>query len=234
MKRLLSAALAASALVVPAFAMAATSSSAPAATDIDWKVLSQNIGYMKFGAFTVTTERDVRKKCNDLQAKKPNGVIIDLRGSDGGRYQAIDDILECFLPDKFPFMKTVSDFGKLLQVTDQKPVFKESQPVVLVMNERTANEAKIIISVLQMYRKAKVLYEMPDEATPTSQFLESARMRDYVAIKDGFTIRWDDKLKRTKNRRDLDSGDGTISQAIKMIRDASPWLRSSSSARLIY
>lgn len=199
--------------------------------NLQWKTLGENVAYIRFGKFTVGMETDIRRACTELQKKKPNGVILDLRESDGGRYQTVDDILECFLPQKFPFMKTVSDFGKVLQTTDQKPIFKKSQPVVLVMNERTANEAKILISVLQEYHKAQVLQEMPNEPTPSSQFLESPRMRDYVAIKSGFVIRPNDRLLRTNNRRDLSTGDGTLSQALKMIRDGSPWLRPTSSAR---
>lgn len=214
----------ASAGLLTILALPCSAVAAPARVDdLTGTVLTGKVAYVKIERLSGTVTAGARTMIDGLARLKPTGMIVDLRRNTGGDIAAVHAVLSSFLPQRTPYMKISTEHLRLA-VTSEPPVYRRSQPVVVLIDERTGNEAMIIAYVLQQIRKATVIREGQSYTASLSEFPTRGRMRDYSPIKESsFHVIPD--IRTVHERRRLPTGDrdGTIVRALAQIKELAPW-----------
>lgn len=113
----------------------------------------QNIGYCAIPLFTAHTTEQLRRALMHLIAKKPCGLIIDLRDNAGGLMQAAVDCAAFFLPHNTLVVST-QDRHKRVQeqfhTRFEQLVYAPITCIILV-NTYTASAGEIFAGALQLY-----------------------------------------------------------------------------------
>jgi carboxyl-terminal processing protease len=125
---------------------------------IESKVIEQfnkKIGYIKITIFAANTEDQFSKALQELESKKIDSLIIDVRNNSGGYLTSVTDILEKFLPKNTVLYKTKDSENTLERVdtTDEK----RSYNVVVITNEASASASEILAVTLSEKYNAKLV-----------------------------------------------------------------------------
>lgn len=123
---------------------------------VEGKVLSDNIGYIKFTSFDETTAEDFKAKYEELAKQNIKSLIIDLRNNGGG---IVDQALEIadYMTDKDSVL--LYEVDKNNKETEKKA--KEdaiiNMPIIILTNENTASASEILAGALKDLGKAKTV-----------------------------------------------------------------------------
>lgn len=209
------------ALGLIAFLHASTSFAATLSPEI----LMGKVGYLRVPDLSKDTAKFLRPAFQDLNKLKPIGTVLDLRGNTGGGIDGIHAIVESFLPAGTPYMKVFIP-NRTLKVTRLMPVLRKSLPLIVLIDERTNNEAMIVASILQKIRRAPVVAEVSSRTSPYREYAEHARMGTYGPVQSGsFTVVPDVRIVKETSRLPAGNLDGALNRAVKMVKDLSPWAR---------
>ncbi len=123
---------------------------------VEGKVLSDNIGYIKFTSFDETTAEDFKTKYQDLAKQNIKSLIIDLRNNGGGLVEQAVDIADYFLEkDQVILYEVDKKQNEILEVSENDPII--NMPVVILTNENTASASEILAGALKDYGKATIV-----------------------------------------------------------------------------
>ena len=184
-------------------------------------MLEGKIGYVRLRTLNKRVESGIRRALSTLADAKPRGIIFDLRSNGGGSGNAVAAIVECFVPEHTSLFKFNPGEYSTLVVSDDPPLFRASQPVVVIEDEKTNNEAKMLSAILQKQRGGAVVRETPTNArSQQTVYGTSGRMRQYIPIKSGgFIYTPDSQVSREHSR----GRDDALGRAIDYVREKSPW-----------
>lgn len=184
-------------------------------------MLEGKIGYVRLRTLNRRVESGIRRALSSLADAKPRGVVLDLRGNGGGSGNAVVAILECFFPQGTTLFKHSTGDYSTLVVTSQPPLFRRTQPVVVIEDERTNNEVHMLSAILQKQRGAPVVRETPtDGRSQESVYGQSGRMKQYIPVKSGgFIFTPDAQVGRTGTG----NRDDSLGRAISYVREMTPW-----------
>lgn len=149
-----------------------------------YKMLTKDIGYIKFSRFAITTGNEVKEAAKKLKEQGMKDIIIDLQGNAGGAYSAAISICDEIITE-----------GKLLNYVKGKispEVKKISKPgglledarVILLVNEGSASASEVLSGCIQDWERGllvgrrtygKGLMQMPVSLTDSSQLLVTYR-----------------------------------------------------------
>ncbi len=101
----------------------------PVFIEIESKILKENIGYLRFNGFQPPIPSNLNTAITDLMSTK--GLIIDLRGNDGGSTDAMKFILNRFVNQRVKYCTWVGRRGKRDDYLSPMQSY-EGQVVVLV------------------------------------------------------------------------------------------------------
>lgn len=123
---------------------------------VEGKVLSNNIGYIKFTSFDETTADDFKAKFEELDRQGIKSLIIDLRNNGGG---IVDQALEIadFITDKNSVLLYEVDKNNKETVKKAKIEPIINMPIVILTNENTASASEILAGALKDLEKAKTV-----------------------------------------------------------------------------
>lgn len=140
-----------------------------------YKMMDNQIGYLKISAFDVITLTQFEEALNALQADGAKGLIIDLRNNTGGRLDIAVKMLADILPDGM-LVYTEDKDGKgdryisrdgqvffesdYLRVSDLFPVEDKGEldlPLVVLINEKTASSSELFAQAIQDYDWGTIL-----------------------------------------------------------------------------
>lgn len=123
---------------------------------VEGKVLSNNIGYIKFTSFDETTADDFKAKFEELNKQGIKSLIIDLRNNGGG---IVDQALEIadFITDKNSVLLYEVDKNNKETVKKAKIEPIINMPIVILTNENTASASEILAGALKDLEKAKTV-----------------------------------------------------------------------------
>ena len=126
---------------------------------IDSKMLDGNVGYIMMSIFGQNTASDFTSALDKLMAKKPVGLIIDLRGNTGGFLDAAVAILSHFVDKGKPVVtiKTRDPSGD--ETSFSKGDDPVRIPIVLLVNGNSASASEITIGALHDYKLAIIVGE---------------------------------------------------------------------------
>lgn len=123
---------------------------------VEGKVISNNIGYIKFTSFDETTAEDFKAKYEELSKQNIKSLIIDLRNNGGGIVDEATAIADLF-----------TDKGSTLLITKDKDgnediTYVESDkainvPIIVLTNENTASASEILAGALKDNNVAKIV-----------------------------------------------------------------------------
>ena len=123
---------------------------------VEGKVLSNDIGYIKFTSFDETTAEDFKKQYQELAKKNIKSLIIDLRNNGGG---IVDQALEIadYIADKDSVLLYEVDKNNKETVRKAKTDPIINMPIVILTNENTASASEILAGALKDLGKAKTV-----------------------------------------------------------------------------
>ena len=123
---------------------------------VEGKVISDDIGYIKFTSFDETTAEDFKKQYQELAKKNIKSLIIDLRNNGGG---IVDQALEIadYIADKDSVLLYEVDKNNKETVRKAKidPII--NMPIIILTNENTASASEILAGALKDLGKAKTV-----------------------------------------------------------------------------
>ena len=123
---------------------------------VEGKVISDDIGYIKFTSFDETTAEDFKKQYQELAKKNIKSLIIDLRNNGGG---IVDKALEIadYIADKDSFLLYEVDKNNKETVRKAKTDPIINMPIIILTNENTASASEILAGALKDLGKAKTV-----------------------------------------------------------------------------
>lgn len=123
---------------------------------VEGKVLSNNIGYIKFTSFDETTAEDFKNQYQELAKKGIQSLIIDLRNNGGGIVDQALEIADYMTPKDSVLLYEVDKNGKET-VKKAKEDLIVNMPIVILTNENTASASEILAGALKDLGKAKIV-----------------------------------------------------------------------------
>ena len=123
---------------------------------VEGKVLSNDIGYIKFTSFDETTAEDFKTQYQELAKKNIKSLIIDLRNNGGG---IVDQALEIadYIADKDSVLLYEVDKNNKETVRKAKTDPIINMPIIILTNENTASASEILAGALKDLGKAKTV-----------------------------------------------------------------------------
>ena len=123
---------------------------------VEGKVISDDIGYIKFTSFDETTAEDFKKQYQELAKKNIKSLIIDLRNNGGG---IVDQALEIadYIADKDSVLLYEVDKNNKETVRKAKTDPIINMPIIILTNENTASASEILAGALKVLGKEKTV-----------------------------------------------------------------------------
>ncbi len=113
----------------------------------------KSIGYIQFTEFTGHSAEEMSKALKDLQTKKVDGYVLDLRGNPGGSLQASIAIASMFL-NKQTLVVTTANRDGIVQEDRASGETITDKPVVVLVNKGSASASEILSGALQDNHRA--------------------------------------------------------------------------------
>lgn len=122
------------------------------------KMLDNNIAYIQITTFGAKTTPELLATLNDLMAKKPKGIILDLRNNGGGYLQTAVEVASQFIGKGVVLYEQYGD-GKrnTYNVIPGGTATDTTIPMVVLVNEGTASASEIVAGALQDYGRAQLV-----------------------------------------------------------------------------
>ncbi len=115
-----------------------------------YRMLSGQIGYLRFSQFTQTSSVQVRQALADLLHQGMRGLLLDLRGNPGGFVVELNRVADYLLGPGLPIYTSESrGEGRSTQVTRGPRVLPPDVPLVVLVDEDTASAAELLSAALQ-------------------------------------------------------------------------------------
>lgn len=115
---------------------------------VEAKILEENVAYIRLYTFGADTSKDLEKALRDLLAKKPAGLILDLRFNGGGYLDTAIDVVSQFIGDGVVMYE---EYGKGERITfeAEKGGLATKIPLVVLINEGSASASEIVAGAIQ-------------------------------------------------------------------------------------
>lgn len=122
------------------------------------RMLDGDLGYASLRGFAEpevadTLEQDVQ----DLQAQGARGLVLDLRGNDGGRLDVGTHLLDDFLPAESLLYQEIDRSGASELPTTDMDAEPLRLPLVVLVDEATASMGELFASALQEHAAATIV-----------------------------------------------------------------------------
>lgn len=127
-------------------------------TSVTSKVIkkdNQKIGYIAIEIFSSKTDKEFKGTLEELESKKIDSLVIDVRNNPGGHLLQVTNILELFMPKD----KVLYQIEKKQVIKKVKDTTKESRKydVVVLINNSSASASEILASSLKESYHAKLV-----------------------------------------------------------------------------
>jgi len=124
---------------------------------VDGKLLDNNIAYIRLYTFGDLTSPDLRKYLTELLAKKPAGLILDLRNNGGGWLDtAITVVSEFIKPGAIVMYEQYGD-GTRTTYKAKAGGLATDIPLVVLINEGSASASEITAGAIQDLARGKLV-----------------------------------------------------------------------------
>jgi len=112
------------------------------------EMLEENLAYVQLYTFGDATAKDLRATLDELLAKNPQGLILDLRNNGGGYLDTAIDVVSEFI-DQGVVMYEVYGDGRS-ETFEAKPGGRAIEiPIVVLINQGSASASEIVAGAIQ-------------------------------------------------------------------------------------
>lgn len=125
---------------------------------VEYKIIEQKgkkIAKIDISTFANNTYKQFKKVYDEIEGKKVDGIILDLRGNTGGYLTTATSIIEMFL-NKGDVMYQLSSKGNVQKVKNEKDKVINEKVVVLV-NGASASASEILTAALKENLSSEVV-----------------------------------------------------------------------------
>lgn len=197
---------------------------------VKYKVLENQIGYISISEFDSVTGAQFAKALKQLQKKKIEGLVVDLRNNPGGSLSTVCDILDSILP-KGLIVYTKDKNGKKEEYTSDEK-HQLNLPMSVLVNGQSASASEIFAGAVQDYGKAEIvgtqtygkgvvqnLFDLKDgtcvKITTSEYFTPKGRNIDGKGITPDVKIEYKYNAKDPKADNQLDKAVSVVKDKIK-------------------
>lgn len=197
---------------------------------VKYKVLENQIGYISISEFDSVTGAQFAKALKQLQKKKIEGLVVDLRNNPGGSLSTVCDILDSILP-KGLIVYTKDKNGKKEEYTSDEK-HRLNLPMSVLVNGQSASASEIFAGAVQDYGKAEIigtqtygkgvvqnLFDLKDgtcvKLTTSEYFTPKGRNIDGKGITPDVKIEYKYNAKDPKADNQLDKAVSVVKDKIK-------------------
>ena len=121
-----------------------------------YKMLDNNIGYIKLRIFGENTSQEIKDALEDLEAKGARGYILDLRNNGGGYVNAALAVCSNFLATGSNVVTIIKKGAPHIPYTSS-PNLHLKAPLVNLVNKYSASASEITAGALQDYRVGTIM-----------------------------------------------------------------------------
>ncbi len=121
-----------------------------------YRMLDNNIAYIGLSAFSDTTGEELHSALEELMAKNPKGLILDLRYNGGGYLAAAIDVGSEFLADGVVTYEEYADGTRDTFNASGKGIATKV-PMVVLVNEWSASASELVAGALQDRGRAQLV-----------------------------------------------------------------------------
>jgi carboxyl-terminal processing protease len=114
------------------------------------QVINKDVAYISIRNFTEATPDILKKKLTELKGKGVKGLIVDLRGNEGGAFEKTTESIEHFIPKGKLIVKVVKRGPVQEDLLSKGEPILGSIPLVVLMNKHTKSGAEIMAGALKM------------------------------------------------------------------------------------
>lgn len=105
-----------------------------------------------------STTRDVHRLLEELQQRKIDGLIVDLRNNGGGALQEVSALTGLFI-DEGPVVQVRDADGEVEVLHDPHPGVQYRGPLVVLVNRLSASASEIFAGAIQDYHRGLIVGE---------------------------------------------------------------------------
>ncbi len=105
-----------------------------------------------------STSRDVRRLIKELESKKIDGLLIDLRGNGGGSLSEALELSGLFI-ESGPIVQTKDAQGRIEINGDPDPGIAYGGPLAVLVDRNSASASEIFAGAIQDYRRGIIIGE---------------------------------------------------------------------------
>lgn len=115
----------------------------------------KQIGYIKVDIFSQTTYSQFEKVLKDLEDKKVDSLVIDLRNNTGGHLTVVEDMISLFLDKTNVIYQTQTKTNTIKFYSKGNETKK--YPIVMLVNEASASASELMTAALKEQYGATVI-----------------------------------------------------------------------------
>ena len=125
---------------------------------VKFKMLKDDIGYIKLTQFQEMTSDDLTKALKDLKEKGMKSIILDLRNDPGGLLNSAVDVAGQFLPPKKLVVYIKGRTGDKIEYFTEgdNPTYTDL-PMVVLVNQGSASASEIVAGALKDWNRAVIV-----------------------------------------------------------------------------
>jgi carboxyl-terminal processing protease len=143
--------------------------------------LEQSIGYIKIVSFSEQSGRNLQQAVQTLTEKGVKGVILDLRGNNGGLFNESIRAAELFLDEGQPVVSTASRHkNEAAHYKAAHPGALVKVPMIVLVNGGSASASEIVAAALQDLKRALIV---------GSKTYGKGSVQTIIPLKDGSALR---------------------------------------------
>lgn len=116
-----------------------------------------DIAVLQLTQFGETTEKKIRSMFSEIAAKKPKGIVIDLRNNGGGLLNAADTLMSALVSRGSTVAQVVSPTETTIEKTQDEPVVEMSTKIAVLVNKGSASASEIVAGALQDLKRATIV-----------------------------------------------------------------------------
>ncbi len=124
---------------------------------VQYKMLSNNIGYIELISFNETSYEEFKSAAEELLLEDPNGFIIDVRNNPGGIVQTAVNILSLFTDEQRTAVQFEYADGTKVPIKTNGNGLLNDYKIVLLINEGSASASEILAGALKDYGRATLV-----------------------------------------------------------------------------
>jgi carboxyl-terminal processing protease len=143
--------------------------------------LEQSIGYIKIVSFSEQSGRNLQQAVQTLIEKGVKGVILDLRGNNGGLFNESIRAAELFLDEGQPVVSIASRHkNEAARYRAAHPGSLVKVPMIVLVNGGSASASEIVAAALQDLKRALII---------GSNTYGKGSVQTIIPLKDGSALR---------------------------------------------